>query len=602
MIGGRVLFFPEAPAERAVITKICRASDCAILIDPLAPCDLAIAWDTNTFRAPAPPLTRLAPDVRVWNLECDDIGKAHVDRAFEHAFGYTSLVDPLTYRGLCVSKSELNGAHDGVVIECPVTRRESNRVYQRLIRNESADGTVEDIRTPVFGHEMPFVYLKYRPNSGRFDQFETHVAIEEAAAVFTAEEQSRLVRVCRALGMDYGELDVLRDRKNGRLYVVDANPTPFGPPNLLAPGEQRAAIDRLAGAFDRLRRAAGWRLRRDGVSVGGSLPNPEEPTLSTDIASPFDSPLVLGPLKDERFARDRPLDSRLTQDRPAISVVVVARNEGQLVRDTVAQLCTTLPAPNEILLVDDGSDDGSTDGITEAHPRVQLIRVSGLGVARGRNLGAMRSTGRVIVFADGHLTIPPGWWEPVIAAVNDPRVGGAAPAISNAEHPLERGYGLRFTGFDLDVEWLPRLGEVPYAVPLMPWCFGAMRRDVFEATGGFDAGMIQWGSIDNEMSVRLWSRGYELRIVPDIEVAHVFRDVRPYSIEWTPVLHNTLRLAFVHFEAERIARVVGALGQHPDFPMAVARAVAGDVSARRREVIARRVRDSEWLFRDFETA
>jgi glycosyltransferase involved in cell wall biosynthesis len=284
---------------------------------------------------------------------------------------------------------------------------------------------------------------------------------------------------------------------------------------------------------------------------------------------------------------------------PAISVVVVARNEGQRVHDTVSQLVGTLPLPNEILVIDDGSDDGSTDTLRRMHSRVQVIRESALGVARARNLGATRSTGEVIVFADAHLTIPDGWWQPLLAALQDDRVGGAAPAITNSERPWLRGYGLRFTGFDLDVEWLPRFGDEPYSVPLMPWCFGAMRRDVFQATGGFDAGMIQWGSIDNEMSVRLWSLGYELRVVPTLEIAHLFRDERPYPIEWTPVLHNTLRLALIHFEADQIERVIGALNGHPAFPAALARAVAGDFLTRRSEITSRRVRDNEWLFRDF---
>jgi GT2 family glycosyltransferase len=551
MSGRRVLFYPERPAERAVITPICRASGSTIVTDPRAPCDLAIAWDTNTFRDRMPALERLQNSVAVWNLRCVDIGKPRVDSAFREAFGYASLVDPLVHRGSCVSKSNLNATHDGVVIECPIATRDPARVYQRLIHNESAEGAVEDIRTPVFGDEIPFVFLKYRPTDSRFDQFDTHVTIEETAMVFSADERSRLARFLRILGMDYGELDVLRDREDGRLYVVDANPTPFGPPGALTPAAQRVAIDRLAVVFDR------------------------------------------------SSARSRTAIRVSDREAPAISVVVVARNEGQRVQDTVSQLCGTLPPPNEILVVDDGSDDGSTDTLTGTHPRVQVIRASALGVARARNLGAMRSTGGVIVFADAHLTIPKGWWEPLLAALGHARVGGAAPAITNSECPWLRGYGLRFTGFDLDVEWLPRFGDEPYPVPLMPWCFGAMRRDVFEATGGFDAGMIQWGSIDNEMSVRLWSLGYELKIIPTLEVAHLFRDERPYPIEWAPVLHNTLRLAFVHFEAERIARVIRALAQHPAFPAAMARAVASDILTRRTEITSRRVRDNEWLFRDF---
>jgi GT2 family glycosyltransferase len=559
---GRVLFFPEPPAAPAVINRILAAAGCSLELDLRARCDLAIAWDTQTFRIRPPQLVRLASRMAVWNLECDDVGKARVDRAFATVFGRTSLVDPLTHRGECVAKSNLNGAHDGVVVRCPLSAADRGSVYQRLVCNELDDGTVEDLRTPVFGDRIPLVYRKYRPLDSRFDQFETHVSIDDAAAVFSPEEQVQVVAVARALGMDYGELDVLRDRDSGELFVVDANPNPYGPPAALSPREQIAAIERMAEAFDALRGHA-------------------RPSLSARFE------------KEKRTVH--------ASAAPEVSVVVVARNEGDLVAATVEQLCDTLPEPNEILVVDDGSDDGSTDR-WEAHSRVRLIRVSGLGVARGRNLGATRTTGRVLVFADAHLTIPDGWWEPLVAAVTPPEVGGASPVISNSTDPSLVGYGLRFTGFDLDVEWLPRLGSEPYPVPIMPWCFGAMRRDVFEATGGFDAGLLQWGSTDNEISVRLWSLGYELRIVPGLEVAHVFRDQRPYPIEWTPVLHNILRLAVVHFEPDRVARVVQALGHHPDFAAAMTRVVTSDAATRRREMASRRVRDSEWLFQDFATA
>jgi hypothetical protein len=111
--------------------------------------------------------------------------------------------------------------------------------------------------------------------------------------------------------------------------------------------------------------------------------------------------------------------------------------------------------------------------------------------------------------------------------------------------------------------------------------------------------MIQWGSIDNEMSVRLWSLGYALKIVPNVEVAHMFRDHRPYPIEWMPVVHNRLRLAMVHFDTDRIAEVVQALADQPQFHAAVARVSTGDAVSRRADISARRVRDTEWLFSHF---
>ena len=42
-----------------------------------------------------------------------------------------------------------------------------------------------------------------------------------------------------------------------------------------------------------------------------------------------------------------------------------------------------------------------------------------------------------------------------------------------------------------------------------------MRREVFEATKGWDEGMLLRGGVDNEGCVRFWLLGYELWIAPD---------------------------------------------------------------------------------------
>jgi hypothetical protein len=47
------------------------------------------------------------------------------------------------------------------------------------------------------------------------------------------------------------ELDVLRDADDGRIYVVDTNPTPWGPPEKLDKSSQKEAIERMA---DRLKK------------------------------------------------------------------------------------------------------------------------------------------------------------------------------------------------------------------------------------------------------------------------------------------------------------------------------------------------------------
>jgi len=282
-----------------------------------------------------------------------------------------------------------------------------------------------------------------------------------------------------------------------------------------------------------------------------------------------------------------------------ISVVIVSLNEAEHLRRTVEGLQATLPAASEILVVDDGSTDGSTDFLGGANGSHRLLRTDNLGVARARNWGAAQSTGDVLVFADGHIETPPEWWRPLIETVQNPAAGAAAPAISAIGQTEHKGFGIRLKRTDLQIEWLGPQQNTPYQVPILPGCCLAMRREVSEATGGFDPGLLRWGESDNELSVRLWLLGYELWLVPQIEVAHLFRQQRPYPINWTSVVHNKLRLAFVHFNTLRIAHVVEALRKYPGFSSAVALMAESEVTARRRELAARRVHDDEWFFEKF---
>ena len=66
--------------------------------------------------------------------------------------------------------------------------------------------------------------------------------------VLSPAEQGQLLQFANDLGMDYGELDVLRDEGSGLIYVVDANRTPIRPRGLKRQDED-AALGPLAEAL-----------------------------------------------------------------------------------------------------------------------------------------------------------------------------------------------------------------------------------------------------------------------------------------------------------------------------------------------------------------
>ena len=285
---------------------------------------------------------------------------------------------------------------------------------------------------------------------------------------------------------------------------------------------------------------------------------------------------------------------------PTVSVVIISRNEGEELAATVANLRETLSARRrELIIVDDGSTDGSAEFLDGA-PDVVLLRSDRLGVAKARNFGASRATGDIVLFADAHVRAPAGWADPLIEALSDPAVGAAAPGIYSLTEPERRGFGLDLIGAELHARWRARQGTSPYPVPVMPGAFLAMRREVFVTTGGFDPGLHELGGNDNELSCRLWLLGYQLLVVPQVEVGHLFRTVPPYPTHWPAVLHNRLRMAFIHFDPARVERVLRALRIYESFPAGVAMMLDTDVLSRRTAIAGIRRFDDEWFFKKFQ--
>jgi glycosyltransferase involved in cell wall biosynthesis len=282
-----------------------------------------------------------------------------------------------------------------------------------------------------------------------------------------------------------------------------------------------------------------------------------------------------------------------------ISVVVISRNEGRELQRTVENFDDTLPADAEIVVVDDGSVDRSADRLRTRRGRIRLYRVANYGVARARNFGAREARGGVVVYADAHLRLPQDWWRPMIELLQKRTVGAVAPAIAGYKNPAV-GYGLKFSGEALEVRWLRRRPRVAAPAPIIPGCCFAVRRDMIEATGGWDDRQLQRGNIDNEGCVRFWLLGYELLVTPDTVVEHKFRKRSPYHVGWPEFLFNRLRLAFVHFNGDRLGKVVAALRGYPGFGEALALVASSDIAKRRKELEKKRVRDDNWYCARFK--
>jgi hypothetical protein len=129
-----------------------------------------------------------------------------------------------------VEKPEENARHGGRIVTGPLVRRRRGFVYQRLV-DCRVDGQIHQLRVVVTGPHLALAYEKWRPEPEWFSG--TRLSVPRTPdELFSAQEQALLLSFAALMHMDYGELDVLRDKDSGLIYVVDANRTPTRPHQL----------------------------------------------------------------------------------------------------------------------------------------------------------------------------------------------------------------------------------------------------------------------------------------------------------------------------------------------------------------------------------
>ncbi|MBV9270426.1 MAG: hypothetical protein JO165_04985 [Candidatus Eremiobacteraeota bacterium] len=239
--------------------------------------DLAIHWEPATqFSADGTTVEALQARMPVINAACTDIRKSLVDRVFEEVFGYSVAVDPRTFHGVLLRKSENNGTHDAVLLDGPL-EPEEGYVYQRLVTPTALQEGLADFRTFIVGAEVVAVNRNFRSANDRFRTVPVTGDVIPLDEAFTQAELDAIREFNQRMGLDFGALDIIRDGDDGRIYILDCNNTPTGPSAKLSIPRQLAIIKKVGAAFEKTY-LSGLRAKRS--SRVGAQPTPAEQTLT----------------------------------------------------------------------------------------------------------------------------------------------------------------------------------------------------------------------------------------------------------------------------------------------------------------------------------
>ncbi len=163
---------------------------------------------------------------------------------------------------------------------------------------------------------------------------------------------------------------------------------------------------------------------------------------------------------------------------PDYALIVPAWNEEAVIPQTVGQLRTiadNLGRPYELIVVDDASSDRTAEVAVAAGARV--VHVEKRQIAAVRNAGARATAAPFLVFVDADTWLPETVLRHALLELDSGAIGGGARVgFDGRGHPLAEGF---FEAFK--VLW--------YSQELAAGCFVFVRRDAFQAIGGFDE---QW--------------------------------------------------------------------------------------------------------------
>lgn len=206
----------------------------------------------------------------------------------------------------------------------------------------------------------------------------------------------------------------------------------------------------------------------------------------------------------------------MNETRFLVSVIVPVYNGRQYLRRCLSAITKSDYSAYELIVVDDASTDDSTQ--IAAHFESTLIRLSQRsGPAAARNAGAQNAKGDILLFVDSDVLVNHGTISRIAERFTECS-DLAAVFGSYDDDPAEAGLISQYK--NLYHHFVHQTSDSA-AVTFWAGC-GAIRKDVFEAIGGFDQQKYKAPSIEDiELGYRLNQAGFDILLDKDLVAKHL---------------------------------------------------------------------------------
>ena len=207
-----------------------------------------------------------------------------------------------------------------------------------------------------------------------------------------------------------------------------------------------------------------------------------------------------------------------------ISIILHNHNRASILRKCLASVERQSFRPLEVVILDAGSSDGSLEVIAsssrnmaQAGIEVKCVACPPLGVAASRNLGARNASGDLHCFLDNDaLFVSPE------SAGLMADLFGSNPALAVVSFRILKGDTSEIDRFAWVFRRPPGIWSGrPFRTFTFAGCGFCVRASAFSAVGGFWE-HLKYSREEEDLSLALLDKGWELRYAPEIVVRHYF--------------------------------------------------------------------------------
>ena len=222
-----------------------------------------------------------------------------------------------------------------------------------------------------------------------------------------------------------------------------------------------------------------------------------------------------------------------------VSVVIPVYNAVATLERCLSAIQGSTTPVHEIIVVDDGSTDASPELARRTRARV-FEGTGHRGPAAARNFGARMATGEILLFLDSDVCVRPDTIARVVATLDsEPSVDGIIGSYDF--EPAAPNFLSQYK--NLQHCWVHQTAQRT-ASTFWTGC-GAIRRQFFLSTDGFDTQWERPSVEDIEFGARIIRGGAQIRLDPALQVTHLKRwdlrnllrtEIFDRAIPWTMLI------------------------------------------------------------------